>query len=189
MISSFLSFACSDTDVHTVASLLKLYLRELPVPVVPWTQYHDFLSCTESLDSEVCLEIQLPTEATSGHEMSLTLLFPSSSSTPRAGRSWSSRWRCCPGSTTTSSAISVGGWGVAKQGGRDGGGTRRMSPLRFLLPPRSFLFEVQRHAAVNKMNVENLATVMGINLLKPQIEDPFTMMKGGWSAPAHIPAE
>lgn len=53
-----LSFACSDTDVHTVASLLKLYLRELPVPVVPWTQYHDFLSCTESLDSEVCPEIQ-----------------------------------------------------------------------------------------------------------------------------------
>lgn len=29
------------------------------------------------------------------------------------------------------------------------------------------------------MNVENLATVMGINLLKPQIEDPFTVMKGG----------
>lgn len=49
-------FACSDTDVHTVASLLKLYLRELPVPVVPWTQYHDFLSCTDPLDSEVCLE-------------------------------------------------------------------------------------------------------------------------------------
>lgn len=28
------------------------------------------------------------------------------------------------------------------------------------------------------MNVENLATVMGINLLKPQIEDPITVMKG-----------
>lgn len=28
------------------------------------------------------------------------------------------------------------------------------------------------------MNVENLATVMGINLLKPQIDDPVTMMKG-----------
>lgn len=41
------------------------------------------------------------------------------------------------------------------------------------------MFEVQLHSAVNKMNVENLATVMGINLLKPQIEDPFTVMKGG----------
>lgn len=28
------------------------------------------------------------------------------------------------------------------------------------------------------MNVENLATVMGINLLKPQLEDPMTVMKG-----------
>lgn len=42
--------ACSDTDVHTVASLLKLYLRELPEPVVPWTQYQDFLDCTNMLD-------------------------------------------------------------------------------------------------------------------------------------------
>ncbi|KAG7222101.1 hypothetical protein INR49_016671 [Caranx melampygus] len=40
-----------------------------------------------------------------------------------------------------------------------------------------FLFEVQQHSAVNKMNVENLATVMGINLLKPLIEDPITVMK------------
>lgn len=41
-----------------------------------------------------------------------------------------------------------------------------------------FLFEVQLKSTVNKMNVENLATVMGINLLKPQIEDPITVMKG-----------
>lgn len=59
------------------------------------------------------------------------------------------------------------------------GGACRLLTSASPLPPRSFLFEVQRHAAVNKMNVENLATVMGINLLKPQIEDPFTMMKGG----------
>lgn len=38
---------------------------------------------------------------------------------------------------------------------------------------------MQLKATVNKMNVENLATVMGINLLKPQIEDPITVMKGG----------
>ncbi|KAJ8405504.1 hypothetical protein AAFF_G00319770 [Aldrovandia affinis] len=35
----------SNTDVHTVASLLKLYLRELPEPVVPFSRYQDFLLC------------------------------------------------------------------------------------------------------------------------------------------------
>lgn len=36
------------------------------------------------------------------------------------------------------------------------------------------------------MNVENLATVMGINLLKPQIEDPIAVMKGEEQTPGHI---
>lgn len=113
------SFPC-DTDVHTVASLLKLYLRELPEPVVPWTQYQDFLECTTVLD--------------------------------------------CPGQE---------GW-------------EKLERQIALLPRVNynllsyvcrFLFEVQLHSKVNKMNVENLATVMGINLLKPQIEDPITVMK------------
>uniref|UniRef100_A0A3B3CLW6 Rho GTPase activating protein 25 n=1 Tax=Oryzias melastigma TaxID=30732 RepID=A0A3B3CLW6_ORYME len=104
----------SDTDVHTVASLLKLYLRELPEPVVPWTQYQDFLDCTNMLDSNT-------------KEKQIALL-------PR---------------------LNYNLLGYVCQ----------------------FLFEVQLHSSVNKMNVENLATVMGINLLKPQIEDPFTMMK------------
>lgn len=110
----------SDTDVHTVASLLKLYLRELPQPVVPWTQYQDFLDCTSLLDS--------------------------------------------PGQT---------GWEKLE---------RQISLLprvnyNLLSYTCRFLFEVQLHSKVNKMNVENLATVMGINLLKPQIEDPITVMK------------
>ncbi|XP_013877865.1 rho GTPase-activating protein 25 [Austrofundulus limnaeus] len=109
-----------DTDVHTVASLLKLYLRELPEPVVPWSQYQDFLDCTNLRD-----------------------------------------------------ANSSEGWGMLEK--------------QIALLPRvnynllsyvcRFLFEVQSHSNVNKMNVENLATVMGINLLKPQIEDPITVMK------------
>ncbi|KFR03045.1 Rho GTPase-activating protein 25, partial [Nipponia nippon] len=41
-----------DTDVHTVASLFKLYLRELPEPVVPWMQYEDFLLCGQALDAD-----------------------------------------------------------------------------------------------------------------------------------------
>ncbi|XP_062376380.1 rho GTPase-activating protein 22 [Sardina pilchardus] len=39
----------SNTDVHTVASLLKLYLRELPEPVIPFTKYQDFISCAQLL--------------------------------------------------------------------------------------------------------------------------------------------
>lgn len=36
------------------------------------------------------------------------------------------------------------------------------------------------------MNVENLATVMGINLLKPQIEDPIAVMKGEEQTCGHL---
>ncbi|TSL75288.1 Rho GTPase-activating protein 22 [Bagarius yarrelli] len=39
----------SNTDVHTVASLLKLYLRELPEPVIPFCKYDDFLTCAQIL--------------------------------------------------------------------------------------------------------------------------------------------
>ena len=44
--------AGSTTDVHTVASLLKLYLRELPEPVVPFARYEDFLSCAQLLTKD-----------------------------------------------------------------------------------------------------------------------------------------
>ncbi|KAL0993848.1 hypothetical protein UPYG_G00114690 [Umbra pygmaea] len=39
----------SSTDVHTVASLLKLYLRELPEPLVPFSRYQDFLKCGQKI--------------------------------------------------------------------------------------------------------------------------------------------
>lgn len=111
----------SDTDVHTVASLLKLYLRELPEPVILWTQYQDFLDSTLMLDA-----------------------------TTAAGK-------------------------------------ERLEKQISLLPKVNynllsyicrFLYEVQRNSKVNKMSVENLATVMGVNLFKPQVEDAFSMMKG-----------
>ncbi|XP_041087806.1 rho GTPase-activating protein 25-like isoform X2 [Polyodon spathula] len=107
----------SDTDVHTVASLFKLYLRELPEPVIPWSQYEDFLNC--STEGEVGQE-QL--------ENQIALL-------PRAN----------------------------------------YSLLSYIC---RFLYEIQLNSSVNKMSVENLATVIGVNLLKPKIEDPVTIMKG-----------
>lgn len=43
---------CSSTDVHTVASLLKLYLRQLPEPLVPYCHYQDFLLCGQKLSKD-----------------------------------------------------------------------------------------------------------------------------------------
>ncbi|XP_069578364.1 rho GTPase-activating protein 24-like [Brachyistius frenatus] len=42
----------SSTDVHTVASLLKLYLRQLPEPLVPYRRYQDFLFCGQKLSND-----------------------------------------------------------------------------------------------------------------------------------------
>ncbi|XP_029956209.1 rho GTPase-activating protein 22-like [Salarias fasciatus] len=42
----------SSTDVHTVASLLKLYLRLLPEPLVPYKRYQDFLLCSQKLTND-----------------------------------------------------------------------------------------------------------------------------------------
>ncbi|KAM8971168.1 rho GTPase-activating protein 24 isoform X2 [Sarcophilus harrisii] len=42
----------SNTDVHTVASLLQLYLQELPEPIIPFAKYEDFLSCASLLIKE-----------------------------------------------------------------------------------------------------------------------------------------
>lgn len=54
-------FSSRDTDVHTVASLLKLYLRDLPEPVVPWSQYDGFLLCGQLMNSDeakVCMSLE-----------------------------------------------------------------------------------------------------------------------------------
>lgn len=37
----------STTDVHTVASLLKLYLRQLPEPVIPFSQYDELINAAK----------------------------------------------------------------------------------------------------------------------------------------------
>ncbi|XP_040826456.1 rho GTPase-activating protein 22 isoform X2 [Ochotona curzoniae] len=111
----------STTDVHTVASLLKLYLRELPEPVVPFARYEDFLSCAQLLTKD-------------------------------------------EGEGTLELAKQVNNLPQANY-----------NLLRYIC---RFLDEVQAHSDVNKMSVQNLATVFGPNILRPRVEDPVTIMEG-----------
>ncbi|KAM4702913.1 rho GTPase-activating protein 22 [Rhinophrynus dorsalis] len=122
------AFDCGDkppfdrsTDVHTVASLLKLYLRELPEPVIPFCRYQDFLGCAHVLAKD------------------------------------------------------------------QAEGTQELSRLVRSLPPAnynllkyicSFLDEVQSHSGVNKMSVQNLATVFAPNILRSKMQDPQALIEG-----------
>uniref|UniRef100_H0VYE9 Rho GTPase activating protein 25 n=1 Tax=Cavia porcellus TaxID=10141 RepID=H0VYE9_CAVPO len=70
-----------DTDVHTVASLLKLYLRDLPEPVVPWSQYEGFLLCGQLMNADEAKTPQIQRVMTMmirDHEV----LFPKSKDIP-----------------------------------------------------------------------------------------------------------
>ncbi|XP_029465488.1 rho GTPase-activating protein 22 isoform X2 [Rhinatrema bivittatum] len=111
----------SSTDVHTVASLLKLYLRELPEPVVPFAKYEEFLSCAQLLSKD---------EDEGKKELAKQV-----KSLPQAN----------------------------------------YNLLKYIC---KFLDEVQSYSSINKMSVQNLATVFGPNILRPKIEDPVTIMEG-----------
>ncbi|XP_045436801.1 rho GTPase-activating protein 25 isoform X5 [Pipistrellus kuhlii] len=110
-----------DTDVHTVASLLKLYLRDLPEPVVPWSQYEGFLLCGQLMNAD---------EAKAQQELMKQL------------------------STLPQDNYSL---------------------LSYIC---RFLHEIQLNCAVNKMSVDNLATVIGVNLIRSKVEDPAVIMRG-----------
>ncbi|KAM6902671.1 rho GTPase-activating protein 24 isoform 2-T2 [Xenentodon cancila] len=114
------SFDCN-TDVHTVASLLKLYLRELPEPVIPFSKYEEFLACAKLLSKD--------------DEMGIKELRKHVESLPPVN----------------------------------------YNLLKYIC---RFLDEVQSYSGVNKMSVQNLATVFGPNILRPKIEDPVTIMEG-----------
>ncbi|NXY44639.1 RHG24 protein, partial [Ceuthmochares aereus] len=111
----------SSTDVHTVASLLKLYLRELPEPVIPYAKYEDFLSCAKILSKD--------------EESGLQELMNQVKSLPVVN----------------------------------------YNLLKYIC---RFLDEVQSYSGINKMSVQNLATVFGPNILRPKVEDPLTIMEG-----------
>ncbi|XP_033951744.1 rho GTPase-activating protein 24 isoform X1 [Pseudochaenichthys georgianus] len=113
------SFDCN-TDVHTVASLLKLYLRELPEPVVPFNKFDDFLASSKLLSKD--------------DEMGMKELRKLVEDLPRVN----------------------------------------YNLLKYIC---RFLDEVQSYSGVNKMSVQNLATVFGPNILRPKVEDPVAIME------------
>lgn len=110
-----------DTDVHTVASLFKLYLRDLPEPVVPWSQYEGFLLCGQLMNAD---------EAKAQQELMKQL-----------------------------SILPKDNYNL----------------LSYIC---RFLHEIQLNCSVNKMGVDNLATVIGVNLIRSKIEDPAVIMRG-----------
>ncbi|XP_078658558.1 rho GTPase-activating protein 22-like isoform X2 [Branchiostoma floridae x Branchiostoma belcheri] len=107
-------------DVDSVASLLKLYLRELPEPVVPFAMYESFLQAARLLKVS---------EAEGVSRLAQLL----------------------------------------KQLPDD-----NANLLKFLC---RFLFEVQLQASLNRMTVENLATVFGPNIARPVTESPLNIME------------
>uniref|UniRef100_A0A3Q2U3Q0 Rho-GAP domain-containing protein n=1 Tax=Fundulus heteroclitus TaxID=8078 RepID=A0A3Q2U3Q0_FUNHE len=99
-----------------LASLLKLYLRQLPEPLVPYSHYQDFLQQGHSDLSPLHLRHLL-------HELPVA----------------------------------------------------NFNLLNFIC---QFLNEVQSCSSSNKMNVQNLATVFGPNILRAKAEDPQSIMGG-----------
>lgn len=62
-------------------------------------------------------------------------------------------------------------------------GINKTANTNIFFPFLSFLFarfldEVQSYSGVNKMSVQNLATVFGPNILRPKVEDPVAIMEG-----------
>lgn len=121
----------SSTDVHTVASLLKLYLRELPEPLVPYSRYEEFLVCGK----------KIPLEREQGLQELRSLLHE----------------------------LPVANFNL----------------LKYIC---QFLNDVQSYSNINKMSIQNLATVFGPNILRPKAEDPESII-GGAAVVQHLMSE
>ncbi|XP_016134156.1 rho GTPase-activating protein 24 isoform X2 [Sinocyclocheilus grahami] len=119
------------TDVHTVASLLKLYLRELPEPLVPFSRYEEFLVCGKRISSD----------REKGLQDLRSLIYE----------------------------LPVANFNL----------------LKYIC---QFLNDVQSYSNVNKMSIQNLATVFGPNILRPKAEDPESII-GGAADVQHLMSE
>ncbi|KAG9346119.1 hypothetical protein JZ751_007937 [Albula glossodonta] len=157
----------SNTDVHTVASLLKLYLRELPEPVIPFAKYQDFLTCAQLLakDEE---EVSESVSEIGGQPVS-----PPTPPHPGFVCHHLDSVQISGQALTKDHAVISGIQGLMKQVK-----TLPQANYNLLKYICKFLDEVQSHSNENKMSVQNLATVFGPNILRPKMEDPVTIMEG-----------
>ncbi|XP_025053081.1 rho GTPase-activating protein 24 isoform X2 [Alligator sinensis] len=148
----------SNTDVHTVASLLKLYLRELPEPVIPYAKHEDFLSCAKLLSKE---EEMHPANNYLWYHDHVSILNYTEIKQPGT----------MPKARLNQNALGLKE--LVKQ-------VQSLPPVNFNLLKYicRFLDEVQSYSGVNKMSVQNLATVFGPNILRPKVENPLTIMEG-----------
>lgn len=174
----------SNTDVHTVASLLKLYLRELPEPVIPFHKYDEFLTCAKLLgkDDEMVRKHLATVKPT------FTFVPPSGVNKPFIELLWPRVFRPLQGLKELKQLVEslppvnynllkyicrclllTVSFQLSPSWGHD-------SFIIFLLG--RFLDEVQSYSGVNKMTVQNLATVFGPNILRPKVEDPVAIMEG-----------
>eukprot|EP00118_Oscarella_pearsei_P009187 m.51423 g.51423 ORF g.51423 m.51423 type:complete len:522 (+) comp34137_c0_seq5:146-1711(+) len=107
-------------DIHTIASLLKLYLRVLPEPLIPFEYCDMFIGAARVLEKNEDKGVQ---QVVKQYEF-----------LPKAN----------------------------------------FNLLKYLC---RFLNEIQTHSDENKMNLGNLATVFGPHFLRPQSEDPQSLME------------
>lgn len=86
-----LSVSYSTTDVHTVASLLKLYIRELPEPIIPFSKYTQFLSCAQLLTKDKVMVMKYLPVSFQISFKTFTLIVNTCLSCSRASQSWANR--------------------------------------------------------------------------------------------------
>lgn len=161
-----------------MASLLKLYLRQLPEPLVPFSHYQEFLFCGQKLLSERTLVT-----------VESLVIYSSSTTT----------------SNSPSLGLLAGPGGAEESSLRVA--VRKLQLAQIHLPVRPpppwflhhslclsgiqhptfiyicvsrFLYEVQSFSSSNRMSIQILATVFGPNILRAKAEDPQKTMGGKW---------
>lgn len=135
-------------DVHTVASLLKLFLRELPEPLVPFACYSHFQIAVKS--ESVCVPLQYVFTIFS-HRIGI-----------RYGE-------CGPGPTKSTATVAQSQLQCHKISYVSHSSLPCFTSPHSCVLCRRFLSEIKEYSEENKMTALNLATIFGPHFLRPQV--------------------